>query len=185
MDANPFRPPASGSHPEKVAWNPAPLWRRAVSLVVDKFIVVIGVFALSVVPWHLARPVLPTADESPNVAITFYDPKWLWLILCIAITTPLVYHTMLIWQRGATIGKQVMGIQILQYSGYRVTLQQSVTRLAFSWIGGILLGIGYLTAFFTRHRRALHDLIAGTVATDCSVLDRSTASDQAGADSAP
>lgn len=92
---------------------------------------------------------------------------------------------MLILQRGATIGKHIMGIQILQLSGYHVTLQQAVTRFVFSWIGGMLLGIGYLAVFFTHHRRTLHDLIAGTVAADSSVLNRPTESGAAAADSTP
>lgn len=186
MDANPYKAPSAEASPDKSDWIPARIWRRGVASIIDTFIVLLGLFVLSAIPWNLARPISdPTDEPSPDVVFSsplFLAPKWLWLIPCIAITTPLAYHTMFIWQRGATIGKHIMGIQILQLSGYGVTLQQAVTRFVFSWIGGVLLGIGYLTVFFTRHHRALHDLIAGTVAADSCIPSRSTESDVAGAD---
>ncbi|MED1741590.1 RDD family protein [Bacillus swezeyi] len=65
------------------------------------------------------------------------------------------------WQ--ATLGKKIMGIQVVEAEGERLSFGRAAGRfLARSFLSPILL-IGYILAFFTEKRQALHDLLAGTI----------------------
>lgn len=63
---------------------------------------------------------------------------------------------------GATFGKRWMGIQVVNEDGQRQTFWQASLRfLIRNFISGILC-VGYIIAFFTEKRQALHDLVAKT-----------------------
>lgn len=65
------------------------------------------------------------------------------------------------WQ--GTVGKKVMGIQVTDLSGGKISVGRATARLAVkAFLSGWFL-IGYIMAFFTRRKQALHDLIAGTL----------------------
>lgn len=64
---------------------------------------------------------------------------------------------------GRTPGKALAGLRVLPSRGRQLSVVAAVTRtLAFplSWL---LAGLGLLGIVFDRHRRALHDVVAGTV----------------------
>lgn len=86
-----------------------------------------------------------------------------------------VYGT---YKYGTTLGKRPLGIFVLSYPDLKpITLRQSVLR-CIGYLPSSILGVGYLMAAFHPEKRALHDLIAGTV----SVIRRS---DRASAPTAP
>ena len=65
------------------------------------------------------------------------------------------------WQ--GTVGKKIMGIQVTDVNGGRITLGRATIRLAAkAFLSGWFL-IGYILALFTQRKQALHDLIAGTL----------------------
>ncbi|WFA06722.1 RDD family protein [Bacillus sp. HSf4] len=67
------------------------------------------------------------------------------------------------WQ--ATLGKKIMGIQVMEAEaeGGRISFGRAAGRFfARSFLSPILM-IGYILAFFTEKRQALHDLLAGTI----------------------
>lgn len=65
------------------------------------------------------------------------------------------------WQ--GTVGKRIMGIQVADLNGARITLGRATLRLAVkAFLSGWFL-IGYIMALYTQRKQALHDLIAGTL----------------------
>ncbi|ASB89847.1 RDD family protein [Bacillus sonorensis] len=65
------------------------------------------------------------------------------------------------WQ--ATLGKKIMGIRVADTEGGKISFGQAAGRfLAKSFLSPILM-IGYILAFFTERKQALHDLLAGTI----------------------
>ena len=65
------------------------------------------------------------------------------------------------WQ--GTLGKKAMGIRVTDLNGSRITLGRATIRLAVkAFLSGWFL-LGYIMAFFTQKKQALHDLIAGTL----------------------
>ena len=74
-----------------------------------------------------------------------------------------LYDIILVGAFGATFGKYVVGIRIVQCDGSRVGYWRAAGRHFASCLSGLFFGIGYLMVAFSNDKRALHDLIAGTV----------------------
>ena len=64
---------------------------------------------------------------------------------------------------GKTPGKALLGIRIVRRDGADLEPRRALLRLAVYWVSVATAGVGFLFALVTRERRALHDLVAGTV----------------------
>lgn len=62
----------------------------------------------------------------------------------------------------ATLGKRLMGLYIADANGNGITYSTSILRLIGKMLSGLILGIGYLMAFFNDQKQGLHDMIAKT-----------------------
>lgn len=63
----------------------------------------------------------------------------------------------------ATIGKHLMGIQVADLSGGRISFRTGLIRYVMKFVSSVLLFAGYFVAFFTEKKQTLHDLVAETV----------------------
>jgi len=63
----------------------------------------------------------------------------------------------------ATIGKKLMGIQVVDLNGGRISFRAAMVRSLMKLISSALAFIPHLLALFTERRQALHDLVADTV----------------------
>ena len=73
------------------------------------------------------------------------------------------YYTIAVAIWATTIGKRVFGIYILQSDGSKVGFFRALARALAISLSWITLGIGFLMIAFRGDKRALHDLICGTV----------------------
>lgn len=65
------------------------------------------------------------------------------------------------WQ--ATVGKRVMGLEVTDADGNRLSFPRALLRSLAKIISGIPIGIGFLIAAFTARKQALHDIIVKTL----------------------
>jgi uncharacterized RDD family membrane protein YckC len=65
------------------------------------------------------------------------------------------------WQ--ATVGKRVMGLQVTDVDGARLSFVHALLRTLAKIISSIPFGLGFLIAAFTARKQALHDLIVKTL----------------------
>lgn len=65
----------------------------------------------------------------------------------------------------ATLGKLLLGVKVTDREGNRIGIGRSLGRLlGMVFVSSVFtLGVGYLLAGVTERRRALHDMIAGTL----------------------
>lgn len=63
----------------------------------------------------------------------------------------------------ATLGKYVMGLQVTDLSGGRITLRAAIIRNLLKLVSLAFLFIGFLFALFTARKQAVHDLLAETL----------------------
>ncbi len=63
----------------------------------------------------------------------------------------------------ATIGKHLMGIQVTDLMGRRISLKAALIRNAMKVVSISILFIGFLIALFTSKKQSLHDLLAETI----------------------
>jgi len=126
-------------------------WVRLIALMIDYavvFVILIGALA------SLATMAAPAGLERP---IEF--AAWL-----VATFLPFFYWPLLEsshWQ--ATVGKRVMGLQVTDAEGQRLSFVHALLRMLAKIVSSIPLGAGYLLAAFTARKQALHDIIARTL----------------------
>jgi uncharacterized RDD family membrane protein YckC len=63
----------------------------------------------------------------------------------------------------ATPGKKLMGIQVGDSRGARISFRMATVRWIVACASATLMFFGHLLAVFTRRKQALHDLVAETV----------------------
>ncbi len=72
------------------------------------------------------------------------------------------YEVYFISTRGATIGKQALGLKVVRADGTGIPLSLAFGRYFAKWINTFTLAIGYIMAGFDEQKRALHDRICET-----------------------
>jgi len=81
----------------------------------------------------------------------------------LAIVVPLLYYAGFEATRSATPGKMAFGMKLRMVNGDPMTLRAGIIRYFGYWLSLLTLGIGFLMVGFTKKKRGLHDMIAGTV----------------------
>jgi uncharacterized RDD family membrane protein YckC len=77
----------------------------------------------------------------------------------------ILYHTLLWWRFGATLGQRALGIQIRRVSdGSRMGFWRSAMRFAGYLVSGWLFYLGFIWVGIDGRKQGWHDKIAGTVA---------------------
>lgn len=144
---------------------PAGFFRRTLATFVD-MLVVCGVCAALAYPvgreidWRLAL------DDPALFFSSLTDPGWIAHaagILGLWIAFWWCYFAVGWGLLGATIGKWVFGLRIVDHRGRApIGLSRAFLRLAAYSVSSVTLGMGHLLVILRHDRRALHDVLAGT-----------------------
>lgn len=150
----------TGPHPGETPY--APFLARFGAWLIDG--VIIG--AMLVLVWMAVALVGAAAGAVAGGELAeFVVMVWTILGLPLIVIVPLLYHLFL--ETGpaqATLGKQLLGLRLVNLQGGTISKGQSVGRYAVAaFLSGSFLGFGYLLALFTDRKQALHDLLANTV----------------------
>lgn len=80
------------------------------------------------------------------------------------ILVKFIYQAFFIWYFGATIGKIVAKIRVIDYDNFgRVSLLNSALRSVLRVASEMFFYIGFIFAFFTDSKQTLHDKLARTL----------------------
>jgi len=164
-------PPPSWSGQQQVAapesfGPPAGFWIRFVAYIVDAFILFLGSLAIGSIVGGLVWAVMGMNTDD-------YDLDHYEVVVWIAIVVFVVAYFVVAWlyeafltsgPRGATYGKQAVGVRIVSAEGTPLSFGRATGRhfLKVLVTPMIPLAIGYLMAAFTARKRALHDIMADT-----------------------
>jgi len=100
-----------------------------------------------------------TALESINIFISQN--------ILVVLSIKLIYHTVLVWQNGMTLGKYLMKIKVIELeTGYTPNFQRSFLRASVRIPSELLFYLGFLMAFFVPLKQTLHDKLSNCVVTD-------------------
>jgi uncharacterized RDD family membrane protein YckC len=115
------------------------LWRRAFAYFLD-------VFLISLVS---------------GVVVLIASPLWPVVLTLI----PISYHSLLIGgPRSATFGQRLFGVEVRRLDGGRPSLLQALVQTILFYVSMMMLSpLVLLVALFNRRKRALHDILAGTL----------------------
>ncbi len=158
MVNDPFGSPQSSSAlgpSDQGGYVPAGFWIRFVAAVIDGVVITLLSYILQL-PLLF---VILSGKFGENVILTAQVVNAL-LGIVVAVLYLRTYVS-----KGATPGKMIFGIKVLNaQTGMHMTFGKTLLR---EWIGKflsfLLLGTGFLLAAFRSDKRALHDLVAGTI----------------------
>jgi len=125
----------------------AGFWSRVAALIVDDAILIVLGLALLIAAGFVGAEAVVIANFVFMLVAFFY---W-----------PVLEST----DRQATLGKQLLGIQVTDTNGARLSFVRALLRNLAKILSSLPFGLGFLLAAFTPKRQALHDMI-----TKCLVV---------------
>jgi len=87
--------------------------------------------------------------------------------IAIVLAIKVLYHTLLIWQSGMTLGKYIMKIKVVDFrTGGGLSFTQAFWRASVRLISEMFFYVGFLFAFFSPLHQTLHDKLSNAVVID-------------------
>jgi uncharacterized RDD family membrane protein YckC len=141
-----------------ISFRYAGFWLRLVAVAIDGAILLIAMWLFGLVFGVNFAALEPTEADLNNIRL--FEAASMF-------TVWIYYAAMESTAPQATVGKLFMGIYVTDREGERVTFYAASIRYWVKFISMAILAIGFLMAAFTRHKQALHDIVA-----KCLVLKR-------------
>ncbi len=80
------------------------------------------------------------------------------------ITLKFLYQTFFIWYYGATLGKMIAKIRVIDFDNFgRVSLVHAILRSMGRILSEMVFYIGFIIAFYTKSKQTFHDKIGRTL----------------------
>lgn len=151
--------PAAAPHPPLI---PGSFGRRAVAYTVDLMLLQIGYLVL------LAIGVFGVSAGTGHAGT---DDSWSWLLnpqlasvyILLWIGTYVLYFTFFHVVGGQTPAKRLVCLKVVSMDGEPLSVRQALLRTVGYFFSSGFLGFGFLMAVLHPRRRALHDLLSGTI----------------------
>jgi len=87
--------------------------------------------------------------------------------ILIVFAIKILYHTILIWQNGMTMGKYIVKIKVMDLNtSNRPSFQQALLRASIRIISETFLYAGFIMAYFMPMKQTLHDKLSNCVVVD-------------------
>ena len=87
--------------------------------------------------------------------------------ILVVFSIKLLYHTVLVWQGGMTLGKYLMRIKVIDLeTGTIPSFQKAFLRASIRIPSEVLFYLGFLMAFFNPLKQTLHDKLSNCVVVD-------------------
>jgi len=136
----------------------AGFWVRLAAVVVDALVLVAGALVIGIITGAIGFFLGMRLPEARSVLgerlAAVATLAAVWLYFAFLESSP----------AGATIGKQAFYLQVLADRGHqRISFLRASWRWLARWLSSASFLLGYLIQPFTPRKRALHDLLAGTV----------------------
>lgn len=143
----------------------AGFWRRALAGVIDALILfvvfaLLHVFASLALSHPLPRLTQLGPDYLLDVAVNgdALAVAGLSLLGVLGFLYFFIFHAL----KGRTVGKQALGLRVIDAYGQRPSLGRTLLRTLGYAPSALLLALGFLWIGFDREKRGLHDLLADT-----------------------
>ncbi len=141
----------------------AGFWIRFVAIIIDGIILGVVGFIIGM-PIRLllgvsAISVSQNRDPSAALAMLPAMMGMLGLSLFINLVVGVLYDVYFVSQKGGTVGKLALGLQIIRVDGSRLSVGQAFGRYFAKFLSAIIFYIGFIMAGFDSEKRALHDRI--------------------------
>lgn len=125
---------------------------RAMAFVIDDFLIT---FIVILMYWENI-----VGSGNDLVSILLVMNEFVWQILFLKF----IYQALFIWYYGATIGKIITKIRVVDYDNFgRVSIFTAVTRSLIRLFSEMFFYIGFIFGYFNDGKQTLHDKIGKTL----------------------
>jgi len=145
----------------------AGFWIRVVAQIIDAIILTILSMIIGL-PLRMllgvsAISVAQSQDPSAVMAALPAMMGMIGLTLLINLVVGVCYDIWFVHNKGGTIGKLALGLQIIRLDGSRLSYGEAVGRYFAKFLSAIILYIGFIMAGLDAEKRSLHDRICNTL----------------------
>ena len=126
--------------------------RRLVAAIIDGFILYAVTFAVSL-PFGLSVTGVPVDAMQAHAIPALISVAIYWSYFAFMESST----------KQGTLGKLALSIKVTDEDGGRITLSRATGRYFGKYVSSIILLLGFIMAAFTARKRALHDMLAGTL----------------------
>ena len=135
-------------------------WIRFVAVLIDGLVLGIVVWPVSAM-LAVMIGIAGGTVSMPELGVSLVRGTVVWTLFLFA---GWIYEaTMESSSRQATLGKMALGLKVTDEYGNRISFARASGRFFAKILSRMILFIGYIMAGFTERKRALHDMIAGTL----------------------
>ena len=141
----------------------ASMQKRMVAFAIDD--IVISLFFM-IIFYDQITALISTVNEGEQLSSVSLEMMNTFIAenLVIVLAMKVVYHTVLIWQNGMTIGKYIARIRVISlHTEQRPTFQQAFLRGSVRLISETFFYLGFIMAFFMPMKQTLHDKLSNCV----------------------
>jgi len=138
----------------------ASIQKRITSFVIDDLVITLFFVIIFYDQFSAVLSNITVVDEAALETVNAFIAQNLLVVLSIKI----IYHTVLVWQNGMTLGKYLMKIKVIDLeTGNTPSLQKAFLRASVRIPSEVLFYLGFLMAFFVPLRQTLHDKLSNCV----------------------
>ncbi len=134
--------------------------KRIASFVIDDIVITLFFIIIFYDQFSAVFSNITVVDEAALESINAFIAQNLLVVLSIK----LIYHTVLVWQNGMTLGKYLMKIKVIDLeTGNTPGFQKALLRASVRIPSEVLFYLGFLMAFFIPLKQTLHDKVSNCV----------------------
>lgn len=138
----------------------ASIQKRITSFVIDDMVITLFFIIIFYDQFSAVFSNITVVDEAALETINAFIAQNILVVLSIK----LIYHTVLVWQSGMTLGKYLTKIKVVELeTGNTPSFQKAFLRAAVRIPSEVLFYLGFLMAFFVPLRQTLHDKLSNCV----------------------
>ena len=137
--------------------------RRMVSFVIDDLVVSLFFIIIFYPQLSLVFSSVTEVNEMTLQSINAFISQNILVIFAIKI----LYHAVLVWQNGMTVGKYIMKIKVIDLqTGQTPNFSKALLRASIRIPSEALFYLGFVLAFFLPLKQTLHDKLSNCVVVD-------------------
>lgn len=134
--------------------------KRIASFVIDDIVITLFFIVIFYDQFSTLFSNITVVDEAALESVNAFIAQNLLVILSIK----LIYHTVLVWQNGMTLGKYLMKIKVIDLeTGNTPGFLKAFLRASMRIPSEVLFYLGFLMAFFVPLKQTLHDKVSNCV----------------------
>jgi len=148
---------------ESLSLSIASIQKRIIAFVIDDIVISVFFVIIFYSQFSAVFSNITVVDEAALESVNAFISQNILIVLSIK----LIYHTVLVWQNGMTVGKYLMKIKVIDLeTGNTPGFQKAFLRALVRIPSEALFYLGFLMAFFVPLKQTLHDKLSNCVVVD-------------------